>query len=345
MRWDIGIDIGTENTRAAMLGEGIVTDMPSCIAFRGDQEDPFAYGREAYALRGRAGGNLRVAYPLTDGVLMNASDMGRVLRRVERDSDMRDLLGKRLSCVLTCAPFARQVQQDAMLSTTLDTGAGEAVLMRSDMACAVGAGMDVHAPEAFLVVDVGAGKITCTLFTMGRVAAFGYIPYGISRLDGDIMRAVREKRAHVIGAVTAREIRHALGSADANAYSAQVKMTVSGLSVEKRIPEHFDVQATDVADVFRDFTRELARMCRGTLTDIPEELAADLNDTGCMLVGGGAHLAGIDKLLERETGVPCHVADVPEMCAVWGLFHMMTDAEEYETGVMSRLSRLRGANA
>ena len=37
-----------------------------------------------------------------------------------------------------------------------------------------------------------------------------------------------------------------------------------------------------------------------------------------MLTGGGALLRGIDQLVERETGMPVHVADSPLDCVVDG---------------------------
>ena len=57
------------------------------------------------------------------------------------------------------------MQQDALLRAALDAGAVEAGLIRSDAAMAVGAGLSILEPEASLLVDVGAGKISATLFT------------------------------------------------------------------------------------------------------------------------------------------------------------------------------------
>lgn len=37
-----------------------------------------------------------------------------------------------------------------------------------------------------------------------------------------------------------------------------------------------------------------------------------------MLTGGGALLRGIDKLVEKETGMPVHIADNPLDCVVNG---------------------------
>ena len=81
----------------------------------------------------------------------------------------------------------------------LDAGAVEAGLIRSDAAMAVGAGLSILEPEASLLVDVGAGKISATLFTRGLVAAYAYLPYGVARIDERLARMLRTERGFLIG--------------------------------------------------------------------------------------------------------------------------------------------------
>lgn len=339
MRWDIGIDMGTENCRAAKLGEGPVSDIPAFLAYREDRDQPFALGHDAMALIGRASEDMLVTRPLRDGVLMDGAEFEKLVRYTESTAGLRENAARRFNCACTCAPYARQAQQDAMLTALVDTGAGEAVLVRSDYAAALGAGMDPIMPEAFMIADIGAGKVTCTIFTLGRIAAQGHMPYGLERLDQDIVRAVREKYAHAIGLLTARDIKHSLCTALPSPATRDVEMTVGGYAVRERQPEHFTVKGADVEEVCRDFVREVARMCRTTLADIPEELAADLNDTGCVLTGSGALLSDMTTLLTRETGIPCRLGDAPSTAAVRGLARMLREPEEYPAAVMSRLSR------
>ena len=48
-----------------------------------------------------------------------------------------------------------------------------------------------------------------------------------------------------------------------------------------------------------------------TLDRTPPELAGDILARGIALTGGGALLAGIDRRLASETGMPVNVADDP----------------------------------
>ena len=57
---------------------------------------------------------------------------------------------------------------------------------------------------------------------------------------------------------------------------------------------------------------------KGTLEKTPPELSADIIDNGIVLTGGGALLRGLDKLVERETGISVRVADSPLDCVALG---------------------------
>ncbi|WP_179200231.1 rod shape-determining protein, partial [Streptomyces sp. NRRL B-24085] len=46
-------------------------------------------------------------------------------------------------------------------------------------------------------------------------------------------------------------------------------------------------------------------------------------DRGIMMVGGSALLPGLDQMLRQATGMPVHIAERPDVCAVQGLGHML----------------------
>jgi rod shape-determining protein MreB len=64
---------------------------------------------------------------------------------------------------------------------------------------------------------------------------------------------------------------------------------------------------------------------RITLERCPPELAADLVDRGMILAGGGSLLAGIDKLIAEQTGLPVHVADDPLSAVAEGTGVVLTE--------------------
>ena len=338
MRWDIGIDLGTQSVRVAELKAGPVMSAPAALAFREGNRAPICAGDIAERLVGRTCEGVEVVYPLRDGVLENnlyaASLLQWLFKRSEGVGSRR-----RFGAMITCAPFARPVQKEAMMTAAIDAGAADAALVRSDAAAALGAGLDLNAPEAKLLVDVGAGKITCTLFTFGRVAAFGYLPYGFNRIDDRVRRILRSDYGYRVGKAAATEIVHTLGSALPDKAPRDVVMHATGIAMKARAPVNFDVETKPVLDACEDVVAELARLCCTVLDSAPEELSADLNDAGAVLTGGGAAMTELDRRLGQALGIPCRVADAPDTCAVRGLWKIMEQPGNYAEMLMGKQSK------
>ena len=260
MRWDVGIDLGTENVRMAELKTGPVLEEAAALAFRDGRETPVCGGNAAERLYGRTCMGMSVVRPLRDGVLENSFNADRMFHWLYRRMDTVNPR-RRFNALITCAPFARPVQMEALLAAATDAGATSAALVRGDAAAALGAGLDLNAPEAKLVVDVGGGKLSATLFTFGRVAAYGHLPYGMGRIDERVERILRVESGYRIGRTAAREIKHTLGSALPEAAPRDVIMHMTGFSIADRLPRNFDVETKPVLDACEDVVRELAGLC------------------------------------------------------------------------------------
>ncbi len=334
MRWDIGIDLGTRNVRMA-AGAGGALSQAAALAVREGADAPLCFGDAAMALYGRESAGVEVCFPISDGTLRNG-DHARALFGWLFNMAGGAGRAKRLRALVTCAPFARPVQQDALLQAALDAGCVEAGLIRSDAATAVGAGLAILEPAASLLVDVGAGKITATLFTRGMVAAFAYLPYGVSRIDERLARLLRTERGFLVGPKTAEDVKIGLASAR---NAAPVPMRAAGLNLQTRLPMLFDVEPEMAARAGEGVLTELLGMVASVVDNAPEELAADLNDAVCVLAGGGALLPGLDKRLGDHLGIPVRVADAPLACAGAGMAKIMEAPEDYELLMLEKMAR------
>ena len=335
MRWDIGIDLGTESVRMADGKQGPFKESAAALAFREGRDTPVYGGDAAEKLEGRVCEGIEIQRPLKDGVLENNFTADRMFHWIYRQADVLSRR-RRFSMLLTCAPFARPVLRDAMISAAIDAGADCVALVRGDSAAAIGAGLDLDAPEAKLVVDIGAGKISATLFTLGRIASYGYLPYGMNRIDERVQRGIRLNYGYRIGRSSAREIKHTLGTALPNAAASDVLMHMTGFSISERVPKVFDVETQPVLEACEDVVREIIGLVASVVDNAPEELSADLTDAGAVLTGAGAELTGLNKRLGDALGIPCRVADAPGTCAIRGVYQMMLNPEKYSQAILDQ---------
>jgi len=335
MRWEMGIDLGTRNVRAALPAEGPVLSQAAALALREGRDAPVNAGDAAFSVYGRTCEGVSVHFPLHDGTLKNNVHAEKLIQWVYYVTEERRK-GKRLRALLTTAAHARAVQQEALLQAALDAGASEAGLISSDAASALGAGLDIMSPQASLIVDVGAGKVAAALFTRGLVAASAYLPYGVGRIDERIQRMLRTEKGFLVGPKTAEDIKQAMATA---LTPAPVSMPVAGLNLQKRVPEILEVEPEMVARACEEVVGELVFMVASVVDNAPEELAADLNDAGCVLAGGGATIAGLDKRLGDRLGIPTRVAESPGNCGVIGLAKVLEEPDKYESLILEKMAK------
>ena len=74
----------------------------------------------------------------------------------------------------------------------------------------------------------------------------------------------------------------------------------------------------EVRDALREPINAIIDAVRMTLERTQPELSADLVENGMVLAGGGVLLRGLDKVLEKETGLPVRIADDPLTCVARG---------------------------
>lgn len=334
MRWDTGVDMGTANVRMADSGGGLVLDEPSLVTLREDGSAAYA-GENAWRIMGREPMGLKTAGPLRDGVPESTLHMQRLFQWLMRKGDGERR--RRRSMLVSCAPFARPAYREAIMQSAIDAGADDVALVRSDAVSALGSGVDLMGPQATFLVDVGAGKMTATLFSMGREVAFGYLPYGTNRINERIIASLRSDYGFSIGWQTAEDIKLALATAHPGDVTG-MKARAAGLDISERLPRLAEISPELIMRLCQDPLRELMGVCQSVISGAPEEISADLNDVGATLAGGGAAIPGLDKLIGDTLGIPCSIADSPSLCAIKGINAMLLENERYAPLIWQRMA-------
>lgn len=76
----------------------------------------------------------------------------------------------------------------------------------------------------------------------------------------------------------------------------------------------------------------------------PPQLVGDLDKNGIIMSGGGSLIYGIDRLIERSTGIRTVVVDDAVSCAAYGAGKMLMHLEDLQDGMMNfyRKRQLKG---
>lgn len=311
----IGIDLGTVSVIVHVSGKGIVLKEPSVVAISVKENKIVAIGEEAKEMLGRNPDSIEVARPLQDGVIADYVVTEAMLRYFLSRVCGRFRL-TRPSVMISVPVGVTSVESRAVRDAALQAGAREAHLIAEPLAAALGAGMPISTPSGNMVVDIGGGTSEAAVISLNDIVVSGSVRVGGNRTDQAIQAYIRRKYSLNVGEPTAEEIKIKIGSA--LPLEEDLTMEVKGRDQVGGLPRTITVSSTEVTEALAEPMGEIVAMIKGVLARTPPELASDIVDRGMVMTGGGALLRNMDRLLTRETGVPCFVADDPMSCVALG---------------------------
>jgi rod shape-determining protein MreB len=312
LRWSslpqLAVDLGTANTVVFKRGAGIVLFEPSVVAMDERTGEVHAVGAEARRMIGRTPAYISATRPLRDGVIADFSVTEQMLRHFIRKVGGG---GRSRAEVMICVPSGvTQVERNAVTRAALAAGATHAFLIEEPMAAAIGAGLPVAEPVGAMVVDVGGGTTEIGVTALGSLAVVHSIRVGGYQMDDAVVRSVQHRERLLIGQEQAEALKIEIGSATDDAGIADTA-EVAGRDLSTGLLRRTTVTAIQVRAALERPLQQIVAATKDVLERTPAELSADLVGHGITLVGGGALLPGLAKLLSNETGLAVTVASDP----------------------------------
>ncbi|MBN1933305.1 MAG: rod shape-determining protein [Anaerolineae bacterium] len=302
----IGIDLGTVNVLVYIKGREIVLQEPSVVAISISENKIVAVGTEAREMLDRTPDTIEVMRPLRDGVIADYIVTEKMLEYFIRKACGRIF---KPTMMLSVPVGVTSVERRAVYEAALQAGAKAAYLIPEPLAAAYGTGMPIGTPTGNMVVDIGGGASEAAVISMNEIVVGDSVRVAGVRIDEAIATYVRKKYNLLIGTPTSEEIKIKIGSA--LPLEEELSMEVQGRDQVAGLPKTITITSGEVTEAISECLAAIVNVVRSVLEQTPPELSADIIDRGMAVLGGGALLRNIDRLLTRETGVPCYVAQDP----------------------------------
>jgi rod shape-determining protein MreB len=321
---DMGMDLGTANTLVYVRRQGIVLREPSVVAKRVGDGQVLAVGEEAKRMIGRTPGDIVATRPLRDGVIADYDTTAAMLTYfIRKAADGRMWIRPRV--VVGIPSGCTEVEKRAVVDATLHAGARDAFMIEEPMAAAIGAGLPVSEPIGSMIVDIGGGTTEVAVIALGGIVASRSIRVAGDELDEAIIQYARRAYNLLIGERSAEEIKIAVGSAFPSREEGAVD--VRGRDLVSGLPRTVRMTSSEVREALSEPVAAIVEAVKQTLERTPPELSADIVDRGMILVGGGALLRGMDRLLSEETGMPVSLTDDPLAAVAMGTGRVLEDLD------------------
>ena len=210
---ELAIDLGTANTLIIYNGK-VVVDEPSIVALDVHTGKVMAIGQQARQMHEKTNPNIKTIRPLKEGVIADFNATELMLRGlIKKVRTSNSMFAPSLRMVICIPSGSTNVEIRAVRDSAEHAGARDVYMIFEPMAAALGAGLDVEAPEGNMIIDIGGGTSEIACISLGGIVCSESINVAGDVFTEDIKNYVRQQHNIRIGERTAEEIKLAIGAA------------------------------------------------------------------------------------------------------------------------------------
>ena len=327
-----GLDLGTYEIKVFDKKQDKIWREKDAIAMK-NKKYIFAVGNEAYEVFEKAPVDIRVVFPMRNGVIAHFDDMQYLLGSL-LETGRRSVFGAEY--VVAVPTDVTEVEKKAFYDLVLhsEAKAKSVRIVEKGLADAVGFGMDVIGEKGIFVANFGGGTTELSVLSLGGMVMNRLLKIGGENFDNSIADLVRHNREFLIGTLTAEKLRREFGVFDQSTDSA---ITVSGRDLVTGVPSQTDIPISLVRAAMKEPLEECVKAIRSMIERTPPDVRRAIEKTGICLTGGMANLWGLSTYLRESIGLPVLTVDDPELCVVNGLRKIISDRGYYKRLTYSML--------
>lgn len=308
---ELAIDLGTANTIIIHNGK-VVVDEPSIVALDFHSGKLVAIGKQAQLMHGKTHQNIKTIRPLKDGVIADFNATELMLRgMIKKVKTGGTIFSPSLRMVICIPSGSTNVEIRAVRDSAEHAGGRDVYMIYEPMAAALGAGLDVEAPEGQMIIDIGGGTTEIACISLGGIVCSESINVAGDVFTEDIQSYMRQQHNMKIGERTAEEIKIQVGAAIPELETPPEDFLVTGPNMLTALPTMVAVSYSEMSYALEKSLVKIDATVMKVLEMVPPELYADIVKNGIYLAGGGALLKGLDKRLSDKTNIPFKIAEDP----------------------------------
>lgn len=333
LRKKVGIDLGTANTLVYVVGEGIVLNEPTVVAYSLETRQILAVGDEAREMLGRTPGTIVAARPMREGVIADYTTTSAMITYFLKKALKGRIFWPDL--MISIPGGASQVEKRAVVSACKQAGAADVYLIEEPLAAAIGAKIPISQASGHMIVNLGGGTAEIAIISLGQLVSYRTVRIAGTKIDEAIMNQLRKKHNLIIGERTAEEVKMKLCNAFIEEKEGYVEETyeVKGRDFQTGLPKILQIGEKTLNEAIQKPLKQISEGIKEVLAQTPPELAADIVDKGIVLSGGTALLKNIDKYVTYYSGVASFVVEDPLLCVIRGVGMVIDNLDKFKEAI------------
>ncbi|HAH04627.1 MAG: Cell shape determining protein, MreB/Mrl family [Parcubacteria group bacterium GW2011_GWA2_43_17] len=323
---DMGIDLGTANTRVYVKDKGFIINEPSVVAINNRNDQIIAIGEEANKMVGKTPGHITISKPLVNGVISDFEVTEKMIKHfINKVHKEHFSLLPRPRVVVGIPLDVTEVERKAVEDACKSGGAREVYLVEQPIAAAIGARLPIQEASGTLIVETGAGTTEIAVISLGGVVTFTTLPIAGNELNENIIHYARENFSLLLGEKSAENLKIKIATVASDFEKEET--TMRGRDLMTGLPKEYTISNQQIREAIIRSVRQIVEAIRNTIEKTPPELVVDIYERGILLSGGTALLKGLDKIIGAEIKIPIHVIDDPLTSVVRGTGIILEDLD------------------
>ena len=329
----LGIDLGTANTLVYVPGQGVVLNEPSVVAVSITENKVLAVGDEAKEMIGKTPDTITAYRPMKDGVIADYRVTEAMLRYY-----ISKALGKfsifKPEVMVSVPAGVTSTERRAVVEAAVKAGAKSAYVVKEPILAAIGAGIPIHEPTGYMIVDIGGGTTDAAVISLGGIVSSISVKVAGNKIDAAISDYIKKNFNLAIGDKTAEDIKIQIGSAVP--VDEEMTYKIKGRDLLTGLPRGAEVSTNEIVKSIERELKEITGAIKNVLHSTPPELSSDIIDNGIIMTGGTSLLRNIDELVYRSTGVKAQVAEDALLCVAKGTGIALEHLEVYKKSIIAK---------
>lgn len=309
---DIAIDLGTAFSLVYVRGKGIILNEPSIIAINEKTSQILAVGQEAKEMVGKTPSFIRAVRPLERGVVSDFEITEQMIRYFIEKAHKKRLISLAWPRVVIGIPSgATEVEKKAVADAAKGAGAREVYLIDEPIGAAIGARLPIQEAKGNFIIDIGGGTTEVAVISLGGIVCFKSLKIAGDQLNQDIIQYIQTNYKLLIGERSAEDIKIAIGQTFSLKEKEKKTAFLRGRNITTGLPQEIQVSSEDICKAMENSLNQIIEAVKQVIEETPPELLADIMTDGIHLVGGGALLRGLDKLINQAVGMKVNIIEDP----------------------------------
>ncbi len=177
-----GIDLGTNNIKIYNRTDDHIIVEKNMIAIE-NKDTLFAYGNSAFEMYEKAPSNIRISYPLSNGVIADIKNMETLIKYFVNDLSKGN--AKPADYYVAVPTDVTEVEKRAFYDLIKDSNVKAKKIMVVEKAVADGLGLDIDVKnsQGVLVVNVGYDTTEISILSLGGIVLSRLIKVGGLKFD------------------------------------------------------------------------------------------------------------------------------------------------------------------